>query len=282
VRMAWLKKEVIIPSGWNEKNIILHFEAVAGECVVLVNGTEVAKNFDAWLPFDANITGYVKKDAPNEILIGLRHTRLFDKKHPDYRYFGATYPSGSNTDDLLGIWQDVFLYAVPEIRVTDVFLKPWLNKDELEIEAQVINQSAKKIKIALEGNIKEWINKVAPENVLEAPEINWMLGNTALSVSSKEVEINPGETQTIVIKTPVHDRLKKWSPDNPNLYTLLLQVKNKKTVMDCKATRFGWRQFTIEGKDFHLNGEKIQCFGDIQHPFGPYICPVVLRGPGTK
>ena len=271
-RMAWLKKTITIPSGWKNKNIILHFEAVAGECVVFVNGIEAARNFDAWLPFDANITDYVKKDAPNEILIGLRHTRLFDKKHPDYRYFGATYPSGSNTDDLIGIWQDVFLYAVPEIHVTDVFVKPSLKKDELEIEAQIINQSSKKIKIALQGDIKEWINKISSRNSVEASEINWALGNTALSISSKEVELKPGETKTIVVKTPVGNRLKKWSPNNPNLYTLLLQVKNKKTTIDCKATRFGWRQFTIEGNDFHLNGEKIQCFGDIQHPFGPYVC----------
>jgi len=271
-RMAWLKKEVTVPSGWKNKTIILHFEAVTGECTVFVNGTEVAKNFDAWLPFDANITDYIKEDAPNEILIGLRHTRLFDKKHPDYKYFGATYPSGSNTDDLIGIWQDVFLQAVPAIRVTNVFVKPWLNKNELEIEAQVVNQSSKKIKIRLEGDIKEWINKASQENNIEAPEINWTLGNTALSIASKEMEIKPEETQTIVINTPVNERLKKWSPNNPNLYTLLLQVKDKKSAVDCKATRFGWRQFTIEGKDFYLNGEKIQCFGDIQHPFGPYVC----------
>ena len=271
-RMAWLKKTAVIPSGWNNKKIILHFEAVAGECVVLVNGIEVAKNFDAWLPFEADITNYIKNDAPNEILLGLRHTRLFDKKHPDYKYFGATYPSGSNTDDLIGIWQDVFLYAVPEIHVTNVFVKPWVNKNELEIEAEIINQSAKKIKIALEGEIKEWINKVSTKEISEAAEINWSLGNTALPVSSKEIEIKPGETQILIIKTPVHDRLKKWSPNHPHLYTLLLQVKNKKLTIDCKATRFGWRQFTLEGKDFQLNGEKIQCFGDIQHPFGPYVC----------
>jgi beta-galactosidase len=270
--MAWLKKTIVIPPGWKDKIITLHFEAVAGECVVLVNGAEVARNFDAWLPFDADITGYVKKDAPNEILIGLRHTRLFDKKHPDYRYFGATYPSGSNTDDLIGIWQDVFLHAVPEINISGVFVKPWLNRDELEIEAEVTKNSSKKIKIWLEGDVKEWMNLASSENATKAAEINWTLGNTALAVASKEVELNAGETKTVVLKTPVGNRLKKWSPDHPNLYTLLLQIKNKKSTMDCRATRFGWRQFTIAGKDFHLNGKKIQCFGDIQHPFGPYIC----------
>ena len=271
-RMAWLKKTIVIPPGWKDKNIILHFEAVAGECVVLVNGTEVATNFDAWLPFDVNITNHVKNNAPNEIRVGLRHTRLFDKKHPDYRYFGATYPSGSNTDDLIGIWQDVFLQALPNIHVTSVFVKPWLDKDELEIEAEVINRSSKKMKIRLEGDVKEWINRTSSKNGTEAAEINWTLGNTALTVSSKEVDIESGETRTIILKTSVDNRLKKWSPDHPNLYTLLLQVENKKTTIDRMATRFGWRQFTIEGKDFHLNGEKIQCFGDIQHPFGPYIC----------
>lgn len=266
-RMAWLKKTIVIPPDWKDKNIMLHFEAVAGECVVWVNGTEVARNFDAWLPFNANITNCVKKDAPSEILIALRHTRLFDKKHPDYRYFGATYPSGSNTDDLIGIWQDVFLHAMGDVHVTDVFVQPWLNRDELEIEAQVVNRSAKKVKIRLEGDVKEWLSHSA-----EPSEISWTLGNTVLPVASEEVEIKPGETKTIVIRTPVGDRLKKWSPDHPDLYALLLQVINKKTIIDCKSTRFGWRQFTIEGKEFHLNGEKIQCFGDIQHPFGPYIC----------
>ena len=272
VRMAWLKRMVTIPSNWRDKTIVLHFEAVAGECVLVVNGAEVARHFDAWLPLTADITGYLKKDAPNEILIGLRHTRLFDVRHPEYRRFGATYPSGSNTDNLIGIWQDVFIHAIPAVSVADVFVKPWLNKNELEIETQVTNKSAKKIKIRLEGDVKEWINNITSKDAVDAAEIDWTLGNTALIVSSKEVELKPGETQTIVIKTPVNDRLKRWSPDSPNLYTLLLQVKNKKTTVDCKATRFGWRQFTIEGKDFHLNGEKIQCFGDIQHPFGPYIC----------
>ena len=280
VRMVWLKKMVTVPAEWNDKRVVLHFEAVAGECVLVVNGIEVARHFDAWLPFTTDITRYLQKEAPNEILIGLRHTRLFDVKHPDYRYFGATYPSGSNTDNLIGIWQDVFIHAIPALHITDVFIKPWLNKNELEIEASVTNQSVKKIKVRLEGDVREWINNIksdeagilSSDEALKAAEIDWKSGNTAMTVSSNEIELKPGESQTIVIRTPVNDRLKKWSPDSPNLYTLLLQVKNKKTTFDCKATRFGWRQFTIEGKDFHLNGEKIQCFGDIQHPFGAYIC----------
>ena len=273
-RMAWLRKSIEIPERWTDKRLILHFEAVAGECIVVVNGKEIARNFEFHLPFEVDITEHVRINASNELRIGLRHSRLFDKSHPDYRYFGATYPSGSNTDNLLGIWQDVFLFALPPVRITDIFAKPQLDKDELELEIQLVNQSSKSQKIKLEGEIKEWINRVSfqKDDWVRAAEIDWELGNTALSVSSGSLQLKPGETQTISIKTKVNDKLKKWSPDHPNLYTLLLQVKNGKNTMDCKAERFGWRQFTIAGNEFHLNGEKIQCFGDIQHPFGAYIC----------
>jgi beta-galactosidase len=267
--MGWLKKSFEVPRAPTGKRIILHFEAVAGECVVLINGTEAGRNFDSFLPFEIDITEHVRADGQaNELLVGVRHSKLFDKKHPVYTKFGATYPHGSNLDNILGIWQDVFLFIVPELRVTDVFVQPLLNKNELAMEVQITNQSEQKKKIRLEGNIKEWINNSSGD----ASEINWSLGNTALTVSSGEIEMKPGETRTVTIRQTVQNQLKKWSPAAPNLYTLLLNVLDKKSTYDCKATRFGWRQFTVEGKEFHLNGEKIQCFGDIQHPFGAYIC----------
>lgn len=271
-RMAWLKKNITIPASFAGKRLIVHFEAVAGESTVYLNGKEVGKNFDSHLPFEVDITDYVNPTGANELMLGIRHSKLFDKSHPEYKKFGATYPHGSNTDDLIGIWQDVFLFAVPEIRITDVFVKPWLDKDELELEVTVTNQSNKKKKISLEGDIREWINQINKDNVLLASEINWTLGNTAMTVaSSGSVELQPNETKMIVVKTSVKGSLKTWSPNDPNLYTLLLNVKEKKNVYDCKATRFGWRQFKIVGSDFHLNGEKIQCLGDIQHPFSAYI-----------
>ena len=52
----------------------------------------------------------------------------------------------------------------------------------------------------------------------------------------------------------------------------MLTLNDKRQQIDCKAERFGWRQFKIVGEDFHLNGKRIQCFGDIQHPFSAYIC----------
>ncbi|MDR0506441.1 MAG: beta-galactosidase [Dysgonamonadaceae bacterium] len=272
-RMGWLRKNVTVPPEWKTKRIVLHFEAVAGECVVYINGREVYTNFDSYLPFEVDITDHVKFGENTEIQLGLRHSKLFDKRHPLYDKFGAVYPTGSNTDDLIGIWQDVYLLGLPEVRVSDVFVKPWLDKNELDFEVTVANNSGKKQKIVLEGDVRKWINNNQSKDPLLAPEISWELENIpALKITSQAVELKPEETKTINLKTKVDNKLDTWSPDFPNLYTFLLDVKSGKQTYDCKATRFGWRQFKIINNEFHLNGTKIQCFGDIQHPFGPYVC----------
>jgi beta-galactosidase len=271
IRMGWLRKSFHVPVGWDGKRLLLHFEAVAGDCVVLVNGKEVCHNFDSHLPFDADISDYVNRDADNELLVGVRHTKLFDKSHSVYMKMGATYPTGSNTDDLIGIWQDVYLFGVPEVRITDVFVQPWVDKNELVLEIALINLSSKNKKITLNGVVKEWVNH-AGKDVLTAPEINWSLGETALTVSSEPIILRAGESTTVTVHQKVDNCLKYWTPDTPNLYTLLLSLGDKKQAYDCKATRFGWRQFKIVGDEFQLNGKKIQCFGDIQHPFSAYIC----------
>jgi beta-galactosidase len=272
-RMAWLRKYFTFPEAWNGKRIFIHFEAVAGESTVFINGKEAGKNFDSHLPFELDITDYVLPNRQNEMVVGVRHSKLFDKSHPQYSKFGAIYPTGSNTDDLLGIWQDVFLLAVPDVHIADLFVKPLVDKNRLEIEVELKNKSAQRQKISLSGEIKEWVNGADFSRPLSAAEISWKPGNTALQIpAGKSIELAAGETRTLTLQKTVNGELNCWSPEHPHLYTLLLHINGKKQTLDAKAVRFGWRQLKIAGDEFQLNGEKIQCFGDIQHPFSAYIC----------
>ena len=45
VRMAWMRKFVTIPDEWTDKQILLHFEAVAGFAEVYVNERKVGEKF---------------------------------------------------------------------------------------------------------------------------------------------------------------------------------------------------------------------------------------------
>ena len=42
------------------------------------------------------------------------------------------------------------MFAVPEIRITDVFVQPWVDKNELKVEVELINLSPEKASVTIE------------------------------------------------------------------------------------------------------------------------------------
>lgn len=294
VRMGWLKRDFELPSDWNGKRTLIHFDAVAGETNLYVNGKHIANHFDQHLGFVADVTDALK-DGKNEILLGIRHAKLFDKKEDDKKYFTgmrAMAPAGSNTDDLVGVWQDVFALSLPPVYISDVYVKPFVSKDILELEVEIKNASKQNFTGEISGVVKEWINENAAlkkanslnlddgkvlgdrlNAVLDAAEIKWSVGKeNLLSLDKAKISVKAGESAKFTIKAKVGNALKFWTPEMPNLNLAFVSLSSNGKAQDLKTTRFGWRELTFSGYDFMLNGKKIQAFGDIQHPFGPYVC----------
>ena len=270
--MGWLKRSFCLPRSWEtaEKRIVLHFEAVAGDCVVMVNGKKVGEHFDKFLPFEFDITEFVNEKSENELLVGIRSHSLFDKQSQKYPKMRATYPPGSEMHRLVGITEDVLLLALPPLCVDDVFVKPLVEQDVLEIEISINNKTKKSQSVDLLISVAPWINE-SGQNRLDAPEPKSRIGKTVLEFKSGEKTVIPPGKTTIVIKQKINNTLEFWSPETPHLYVMDLRLLSDQQPLDCKQTRFGWREFKIVGKDLLLNGKKIQLFGDLLHPFGPYI-----------
>lgn len=85
------------------------------------------------------------------------------------------------------------------------------------------------------------------------------------SKSGEEVyrdEVRYSRQSTIPFVTP-----KLWSPSDPNLYRLELELLDDSgSRLDAKALRFGFREFTISGGDYFLNGKPIEVFCDSSWP----------------
>lgn len=272
IEMGWLKRTFHIPANWSGRRIVLHFEAVAGEAQVFVNGKLAGQHFDSFLPFDFDVTDLVKSDADNELRVGVRKSSLFNLISPGYPPGQQrTYPNGSNTDNLVGIWNDVFLWALPAVRVDDVFVQPLVDQDTLLAEVTLRNDTTQPQDVRVGGDISPWIN-LAGQDVLSAPEPKWKLDAPVLSFPNQNVTIAPGTTTKVTLQVSVAGKLKLWSPPSPNLYGMVIQVSGAAVVVDKKYVRFGWRQFKIDGKKFLLNGQPIQFFSDLGHPFGPFVC----------
>lgn len=266
VRMAWMKRSVDIPADWDGQRIELYFEAVAGCTEVYVNGRKVGENFDLFLPFAVDITDCVTPGSRAEILVGVRSQSLFEDNSTVGR---RIVPAGSMWGYYInGIWQDVYLVALPTVRIEDVYVKPLVSKGLLELEVTLENDTERRADLQLGGEIRAWIND-AGTDVNSAPVPAWHLGGVALDVAPIRCSVEAGASQVVTLQVPVAEgELQYWTPEQPNLYGLLLTAKARKQTLDTKYERFGWREWTLRGTQHCLNGKPYALRGDSWHFMG--------------
>lgn len=268
VKMGWLRRNFKVPMQWQGRRIILHFEGVAGDFVVQVNGKTAGTHFDKYLPFDLDVTDLVSTEKDNELLVGVRSHELFNKRGATYGKMIAPYPTGSETARLVGIWQDVSVYGLPRVRVADVFVKPQVKAGTLALEVTVRNDTRESKTVTVGGKICPWINR-AGTDIATAPVPAGTYGDPVLDIPAKELTIAGGQSSVVEISAPAKGKLKTWAPGAPALNGVHVSIAAEGKILDVSTTRFGWREFSIEGKDLLLNGKKIQLAGDLLHPFGP-------------
>ncbi len=64
---------------------------------------------------------------------------------------------------------------------------------------------------------------------------------------------------------------KLWDVDEPNLYTLVTELWDGKTLLDRVETRFGFRSAEFCADGFYLNGRKLKLVGLNRHQSYPYV-----------
>ena len=265
VKAGWVHKTVVIPQDWDGRRIILRFDAVAGFTKVFVNGKVVCTNSDISLPFSTDITDIVTPGSQADIMLWIAHSSFFDEPG---KYGYRPYVAGSFWGiHIAGIWQDVFLVSLPQVYIEDTFVRPLVSKDSLVAEVTLNNTTGKTQKIKLGADVRKWIND-ADTSVLDFPVPDWHLDSTpTLEAETCAVTLTPGKNKVRIGFKP-DGRLNLWNTQNPELYGLTVSIDGKGKIRDIDYTRFGWREFTIKGKKFYLNGEEIVMKGDSWHFMG--------------
>ena len=117
-KMIW-RRLFTVPETWAGKRILLHFGAVNRRALVRVNGWKAAVHENGYLPFTADITGYLH---PGENVLTV--TVLND--------LSVRYPWGKQREKrggmwytpVSGIWQTVWMEPVPEKHIEELRIKP--------------------------------------------------------------------------------------------------------------------------------------------------------------
>jgi beta-galactosidase/beta-glucuronidase len=237
------RRTFTLPEGWAGREVFLLFEGVDSAFHLWVNGQEVGYSQDSRLPAEFDVTSCVRPDQ-NTLAVRV------------YRYCDGSYLEDQDFWRLSGIYRDVYLLATPRVHVSDFFVRTALDEDYRDALMQV------------EVKIRAYGDQDAADHTLELTLYDE--GNRRIvSTSVSGIAVKAGDETTLEIEKTVANP-KKWSAEHPNLYTLLITLKDATgNVLEVERCNVGFRQIEIKDGQLHVNGVPILFRGVNRHEHDP-------------
>ena len=229
------KRNFTVPSEWENKEIFLHFGAVSSAFYVWVNEKLVGYSEDSKMPAEFNITKFLK-GGKNSLSVEV------------YRWSDGSYLEDQDFWRLSGIQRTVFLHARPKTYIRDFFAVGSLDKN--------YNDGLLKVDVSLKNAVTNYDEFVVDASLYE--------GTQKLFSESKKVKLS--EDKVLVNFSKSIQGIKKWSAEKPNLYSLVLSLKDKNgKIAESVSAKIGFRKVEIVNSQLLVNGVAIRIKGVNMH-----------------
>ncbi len=239
------KRTFEIPKEWKNKEVMLRFEGVKSASYVWVNGSRVGYNQGGFEPAEYNITPFIKK-GENDLAVEV------------LRFSDGSYLENQDMWRLSGIFRDVELYAQPNTFIHDFYVVTDLDAEyknvNLNVQVDVVNAARDSSFSTVEIDV---LDKNFESVLLEENKHRF------------ELNIGPDTTAKAIISTTVIDP-PKWSAEFPNLYTLLVQLKNEEgETVEAFTKKIGFREVELTNHILKINGVPVKFNGVNSHMHDP-------------
>ena len=229
------KRSFTVPSGWKDKEIFLHFGAVNSAFYVWVNEKLVGYSQDSKMPAEFNITDLLRS-GKNSLSVEV------------YRWCDGSYLEDQDFWRISGIQRSVFLHARPKTYIKDFFavgdLANNYSEGKLKVDVLLKSRASDEKKIVVDASLYDSDSKLFTE--------------------SKEVKLTDNKVSFSFEKNIKN--VKKWSAEKPNLYTLVLSLKNdNEGIMESVSAKVGFRKVEILNSQLLVNGVAIRLKGVNMH-----------------
>ncbi|MDL2241719.1 beta-glucuronidase, partial [Bacteroidales bacterium OttesenSCG-928-L03] len=237
VGAAWYQRDVEIPRDWKGSRIELFLERPHTETRVWINGKEVGMQNSLSVPHVFEVSQYLKT-GKNSLTI------CVDNR---IKEVNVGKDSHSITDQTQGNWNGIVgrmeLQAMPKAYIEDIQVYPDLRNQRALVQLSLSGPASGDLSLTASAYNGERAHEVAP-------------------VSRRVVA--QGNSTTVELELPMGDDFLFWDEFTPNLYRLTATLQTKQGT-DVRETRFGMREFTIEGKWFYVNGRKTVLRGTVEN-----------------
>lgn len=225
-----------VPADWKGRRVVLCCEGAISFYYVWVNGKLLGYNQGSKTAAEWDITD-VLNDGENVVAMEV------------YRWSAGAYLECQDMWRLSGIERDVYLYSTPKQYIADYKVTSSLEKDHYKegifgLEVIVEGPSATASSIAY--TLKDAAGKAVLQD-----EINIKSRGLSNFIAFDEKRI---------------PNVKAWSAEHPNLFTLILELKNQRgTVTELTGCEVGFRTSEIKDGRFCVNGVPTLVKGTNRH-----------------
>ncbi|MET9545207.1 glycoside hydrolase family 2 TIM barrel-domain containing protein [Streptomyces sp. NPDC006627] len=231
------RRTFTVPRGRRGRRTLLSFQGVKSAFFVWVNGEKVGYSEDSYTPAEFDVTEYLRP-GDNSLAVEV------------YRWSDGSWLEDQDMIDLSGIFRDVYLYSVPEVRVHDLFVRTDLDSAfrDATLSVTTVVRGNGDGAYRIEAVLYDDRGRPVPGGRLGgAPE--------------------PGEPLTLKadVKAPA-----LWSAEQPNLYTLVVTLRERSgKAVDVHRTRVGFRQVDFGPGTYTVNGKPVMLRGTNRHESHP-------------
>ena len=230
--VMWYRRSFTVPEDMKGRNVLVKFGAVDFEATVYVNGHAVGGHKGGYTPFEVDATPFLR-EGENDLCL-----RVEDRPDPiqprgkqywKQGLWSCLYTASS------GIWQTVYLEAVKDLRVEYVHVTPDIDRGLASVEILLNRVPDREVTLSLDVT-------------LDGKKIRTVTATTANRNVTICVDMDTRETFHAV---------SMWSPRNPALYDLRVQLLDESGCIDQVDTYFGMRKIEVRDGVVYLNNDRL-------------------------
>ena len=230
----WYRRRFVIPEDWCGQRVLLHIGAADWRTNAWLNGQWLGVHQGGYLPFQFELTPWLH-DGENELILA-----IWDPTDTHWQARGKQVlkPRSIWYTAVSGIWQTVWLEAVPQTYLAGLKITPELDSSSVLVQAR-----------------------------LDGPQVkNLPVHVTALAQGKPIASGEAADGEVLRLSIPdAHP----WSPDDPYLYDLSVEAGD-----DRVESYFGLRKFSL-GYDAQgrvhlcLNNQPLFQYGPLDQGYWP-------------
>lgn len=225
------------PAEWR---LLLHFGAVDYRASVWVNGVRVAEHEGGHTPFCADVTDALR-EGENALAVRAEDPSR-DVTIPRGKQYWKEGSEGIFYTRTTGIWQTVWLEPVSRRRVEGLRITPDVDEGCVDVE------------VGIEGFEPGMSLRLVAEYDGEAVVDDLVMVRASAVSRRLPLKVSGEAPPTPHIGDWQGAHL--WSPEEPNLYDLRLELLNSDGVsLDVVESYFGLRKFETRGGEVYLNNQ---------------------------